>query len=261
MTVRLAQSIANAWKASAFARLSKRADRHLKTVCFICGCGHSGTSLIANMLAGHPRVYIPLRETGIFLGSPGEALAGYQHLAKEAGSAGKDVLLEKTARHIEGLELLRQIVPRAKLLIPVRDGRDVAASIARRIDGGLAEGTQRWIGDNLRVLPERERPGVHVFRYENLIASPQHTLGRICAFLGIEYTAALLDFHQQQRLWFGERDIKLVQPTAHEAFRNWQINQQLFDGRGKWRNEYQDEDMFRFREEPARSIMAAFGYM
>jgi hypothetical protein len=40
-----------------------------------------------------------------------------------------------------------------------------------------------------------------------------------------------------------------------------QINQPPFDGRGKWRNEYQDKDMFRFSEEPARSIMAAFGYM
>jgi hypothetical protein len=40
-----------------------------------------------------------------------------------------------------------------------------------------------------------------------------------------------------------------------------QINQPPFDGRGKGRNEYQDKDMFRFSEEPARSIMAAFGYM
>lgn len=39
----------------------------LETYTFICGCGHSGMTLMANVLAAHGDVFIPLRETYAFI--------------------------------------------------------------------------------------------------------------------------------------------------------------------------------------------------
>ncbi len=53
----------------------------------------------------------------------------------------------------------------------------------------------------------------------------------------------LRNYHQSPRYFFTHRIEK--PPNAfgenHEAYRNWQINQPLFDGRGKWKNLTQEE--------------------
>ena len=64
---------------------------------FICGCGHSGTSLLANMFASHPDVFIPLRETEIFL-TPETAESNFEMLRQEAQESGCRYGAEKTPR-------------------------------------------------------------------------------------------------------------------------------------------------------------------
>src|SRR6185503_15224565 len=41
----------------------------LERAAFICGCGHSGTTLVATILSAHPRIYVPLYESEAFLGT------------------------------------------------------------------------------------------------------------------------------------------------------------------------------------------------
>ena len=177
----------------------------MRTTTFIAGCGHSGTSLLANMFAAHADVYIPLRETGIFLaGSDEEAQEGWRQLQAEAELTGKPHLVEKTPKHVRSLAGIRRVVPQARFLLMVRDGRDVVASIARSF-GNARRGLDRWIDENRIVRAESTAPDVHVLRYEDLIVSPEAVLANACAFAGISFQESILRYHEEQRSGSGRR--------------------------------------------------------
>lgn len=230
----------------------------------VCGCGHSGTSLIANMLAAHPEVYMPHEETNTFLASEEEATVAFAKLRAAAELEGKRCLMEKTPRHIRFLSRIRRIVPTARFVVPVRDGRDVAASIARRRgDGDAAPGVKRWIRDNAIVARERTSPDVLVYRHEDLVADPRVTLGAICRFIGVPFREELLQYHEQKRLWFGQSDVRPGSGVGdeHNALRNWQVNQPIFDSGGKWKLELEEKDLEPLMKGIGRELMEEFGYL
>lgn len=230
---------------------------------FICGCGHSGTSLIANILAGHRDVFMPLHETGLFMKGADAARAAYLALCMEAERAGKDVLIEKTPRHISHLGLIREVVGAPLFIIPVRDGRDVAASLACRF-GHLDLGIERWIADTSIVMDERASPDVKCYRHEDLVDDPAPVVREVCRFIGLSFSIELLEFHKQQRLWFSQADVRKgsgANGDEHKALRNWQINQPIFDNRGRWRSEWTSDDMRDLTEGRGRRLMERFGYL
>lgn len=228
---------------------------------FICGCGHSGTSLMANMFASHPGVFIPLRETEAFMLAD-TAGRRWSALRAEAEASGRPHFVEKTPRHVLRLPLIRRIVPDARFVILVRDGRDVAASFIKRT-GTAAEGARRWLDENAVVLNERAAADVQVIRYEDLITAPGPSLEAACAFAGVPFDPAMLDYHATPRLWFGVAELKPgsgANGRQHRLLRNWQINQPIFDGRDKWRELLGADDLALFRTPEAREMLAAFGY-
>jgi hypothetical protein len=229
---------------------------------FICGCGHSGGSLLANMFAAHPAVFVPLRETGTFLRTREQAATMFEGMAHESLAAGKPFLVEKTPRHIRHLDLIREILVRPRFIIPVRDGRDVVASVARRDGYRAVDGIARWIQDNGIVAREQESDDVCVYRHEDLVAEPKAVLRRLCGFSGIPYDPAMLEYHRTRRDWFGVKsgaDGRLAN-TTHEQFRNWQINQPIFDSAGRWRSELSEADLRPLLDGEGRRLMEWFGY-
>jgi hypothetical protein len=234
----------------------------MNTATFICGSGHSGTTLLANILASHPDIYVPLRETEVFLKEPPERETRLQALLDEWRESGRPVLVEKTPRHIRHIPEIRELVPGAKFAIPVRDGRDVTASIARRT-GKPDFGARRWIKDTGLALKYRDDPDVHVYRHEDLVADPAGALREICDFIGVAYTDDLLNYHQEERLWSGAKRLKPVSPEGrkHKRYRAWQVNQPIFDSSGKWRETLTEEDLEPLLKGRGHQIMAAFEYV
>lgn len=229
---------------------------------FICGCGHSGTSLLANMFASHPQVFIPLEETAIFLDPAETAAARWAELAAQAAASGRPHFAEKTPRHLMHLDAIAETVSDARFVMMVRDGRDVAASFLRR-DGSAIEGSRRWLRENETLRAAEGRPDTLRLRYEDLVAAPQAALRQVCAFAGLSYDPAMLSFHETPRLWFGTGEIRKGsgrRGAEHRALRNWQINQPLFDGRGRWRDELAPEDVAFFDRPRPRALMTHFGY-
>jgi hypothetical protein len=232
----------------------------MKTATFVCGCGHSGTTLLANMFASHPQAHVPLRETEVFL-QPNPEQA-WEALRLEAEASGRPHFAEKTPRHVAHLDLIRRIVPGARFVLMVRDGRDVTASFLRRM-GEIETGRARWIADNRHVLAARGAPDVMILRYEDLVADPEGALRDVCDFAGLPFAPEMLRFHETPRNWFGVR--RLVKGDGrkgrqHRLLRNWQVNQPIFDGRGGWREALSAEQLAPFRTAPLREIMEAFGY-
>lgn len=213
--------------------------------------------MIATILASHPDVYLPLQETNIFFKWTPLAVFRYWKLKRAAFEAGKTFLLEKTPRHIRRVDRIRRLVPGARFVMPVRDGRDVVASLAKRL-GDPAEALDRWIDDNALVLAEQEAPDVLIYRYEDLVEDPARIVKRICGFLDLSFSPDLLDYHKNPQQWFKPTDASVE--TPHAVLRNQQVNQPIYDGSGRWRSELGNAELQDLVQGRGAQLMKAFGY-
>jgi hypothetical protein len=110
---------------------------------------------------------------------------------------GVRLLGEKTPDHILAAERLARVHPTLKLIDVVRDPRGVALSW-RHVGWGEHDAAfvaLRW----RRAVATAQRVGATLgprflqLRYEDLVADPQETLARTCAFLGVAPLATMLD--------------------------------------------------------------------
>lgn len=204
---------------------------------FIVGCGHSGTSLLLAILGTHSRICaIPFESYLVqkFTDRQAAYLRAFDQLAI---ATGKHRWVEKTPRHIRNIDQLLKIHPRARIIVMLRDGRDVATSIFKRT-GDLSAGIDRWISDNRAAEQFLDHPRVQRFRYEDIVADFRSALSNILSFTGEEYESQLSHFDQKERHYYSSNISRPPDQTEknHMQFRNWQINQPLFDGRGQWKS-------------------------
>ncbi len=107
--------------------------------------------------------------------------------------ASKDKVLwgDKTPHYILELEALTKLYPEAKYLYIIRDGRDVALSLLRKVWGpnNVYSCALQWQEANnksqFEIIKKLEQKGqLIVIRYETLIDEPESECERIYAFLG-----------------------------------------------------------------------------
>jgi hypothetical protein len=84
----------------------------------------------------------------------------------------------------------------------------------------------------------------------------------VCAFLGVPYDPAMLNYHERENLWYGKNDVRKTSGVGseHEDLRNWQVNQPIFDGRANWKSRLPPEYAVQFGREPALTIMRKLRY-
>jgi hypothetical protein len=232
---------------------------------FICGCGHSGTTLLATMLAMHSQVFVPLVETEIFL-QPDDNVARQRvdELQRQALAENRPVVVEKTPRHIYSVPRIRHVIPGARFILMIRDGRDVATSLGKRFGGDFELGLRRWVNDNQFLRAELGKPDVILLRYEDLVLAPEQSLRELCRFLGVAFETQMLNYHERRHLWFDRKELRrssALDIDGHHDNRNWQVNQPLFDGRGRWKTDLPPSYVERFKTGPIASrLMREFGY-
>ncbi len=125
-----------------------------------------------------------------------------------------------------------ELWPNAIILLLLRDARDVACSIPDRtgsIDGGII----RWVEDNRAGREFRSHSSVYGFKYESLIESCESTVKAVLDFLSEEYDDGVKAYHNPPRYYYSN---KIEKPETafgknHDQYRNWQINQPLFEVR------------------------------
>lgn len=233
----------------------------IKKTAFICGCGHSGTTLLATILSEHEDVHVPLFETNAFLkGNPSRWIL-LKRIRLGALLNGKRVLIEKTPAHIHKIDEMRSAMRGCRFILMVRDGRDVAVSIAQRQGGNFDAGVRRWIRDNNALAKQLKRPDVFLVRYEDLVQAPADTVRHVCEFIGISFDPKMLDFHKTPRRWFNRRLVGNAKLTEHHERRNRQINQPIFDGRGRWQTSLPTDMISIFTHGRAASLMRMFNYI
>ncbi len=144
-----------------------------------------------------------------------------------AQARGKFEWIEKTPPHIRFLPWLRARFPDAPIIHLVRDGRDVADSLSRMAWSNLDRDAHllRWawrVGRARRQLAGDPRS--FSLRYEDLVEAPEEAVRQLCAFLGLDYQAAMLvpDGSEGGLIETGQDHKELVrQPITRARLARW----------------------------------------
>jgi hypothetical protein len=222
---------------------------------FICGCGHTGTTLLTRILATHPDVYAVPYESRVFIDKV-PAFGELAGLLRAAAASGKPVFLEKTPRHVLHVPRIRKLLPQSKFIIATRDGRDVVASLWKR-HGDKRRAYKRYIKDSNASVDALSLPGTMLWRLEDLIEDPGRSLSEVCDFIGIPFTEQLLDYHKTPANWQGAANSG---SSSNHSLRQEQISQPIRDTRGTWRSNLPPECLEWLSSPEARQIADAFGY-
>lgn len=204
---------------------------------FLVGFNHSGTSVSLVILGEHSRIHAIPYETKILEKESKLKFDFAMHnFNLRAIAANKHRWVEKTPNHQKYIGQILEWCPEAKIVMVLRDGRDVAASIKKR-SGDLNNAMERWVETNRQSQQFWDHPNVYLYKYEDLITDFEKTVTGILTFLGEDYEPSMLNFHNTNRRFYS---FKLQKPenafgVNHAQHRNWQINQPLFDGRGRWK--------------------------
>lgn len=205
---------------------------------FVVGCPHSGTTILTRCLGQHSRIHAIPYETGTFLSptTSSSVSSWHQKRLSEAYRVYKDRYCEKTPEHLWHLKRIFHYLPSSRVIVIERDGRDIAASLGRRV--GPRAASALWVDaiETGRIWSEDER--VQVISYEDLVKDPVLTLTRCAAGLGLQFEAQMLTPNPEwswQPRSRGDR--------AHGERRKQQVAKPLFDGRGRWRRDLSTSDL------------------
>ena len=246
-----------------YVRQKLRGHRVSAPPIFLVGCGHSGTSILQRLLGEHSHIYGVPYESRIFEYENFKKWLTMKIWNRETVVRAKQRWVEKTPMHVRLIERIFASFPTARILFVVRDGRDVTVSFRKRF-GDFETGLKRWVEDNRSGLAWRDDSRVMTVRYEDLVKRYDETMPRICAFIGETFEEGMIAFHENPAYYHSEKVIDNPVSESgkdHKYYRNWQVNQKLFDGSGKWVKEMSEEEKARFKtDKDAMELLIEFGY-
>lgn len=227
---------------------------------FIVGCGHSGTTMLRHVLGMHSRLYAVPYESRIFFHSGFKIRLAAWAWSLTAISLGKTRWIEKTPSHIHRMGQILQSYPDARILLLIRDGRNVAISLRKRW-GDFERSARRWVEDNRAGEPYWNHPSVMVLKYEDLVSNFEHELKGVCAFIGEPFEDAFLRFSQTAENQGGSRqaDEQALDGAQPKELRDRQISRGLYGAEERWRQQMTDEERSRFKA-VAGDMLVEYGY-
>jgi len=122
--------------------------------------------------------------------------------AAYARTRAKPLVADRTPSNVLEIELLAQCFPTSRFVHLVRDGRDVVPSLVTMDFGpdDFASAALFWQARvrQGRAAGARLGPDRYLeIRYEDLVADPDPVLRGLCAFVGIEFDPAMLEYHRR----------------------------------------------------------------
>jgi len=198
------------------------------TPVFVTGLPRSGTTLVEQILGAHPLVTAggemghALREAARHLGpiekmTPVSDLsitalsslqAGYLRLIRRDTGVTTGYVTDKSIQSQLIFGLITRALPNARLIVVMRDPRDIALSIYRN---HFRLGTHRYACDLAHIatvikefrmqiaywrdlMPDR----LHIVRYEDLVTEPEAQSRALVAAAGLDWHPDCLTFHIQK---------------------------------------------------------------
>ncbi len=223
------------------------------TPCFIAGCGHSGTTLVASKLGQHPAIFTIRRESQIFY--PNKSLLHPKGIVKEwiyiSKQDQKICFVEKTPKHIHCLNRIRRLLPESKLILITRNPMDTIASLYLRFND-LSLSIERWNLDNEALLNWKEKPNTHLIYFEELIAEPERVFRDALTFLGLDWHSEVLEG--------GQSVYETHIAVENMKIRAQQVKKKIYKPESKWPELFSKEQQNRMIQETA-AISERLGYL
>lgn len=237
---------------------------NLDSPIFVVGCGHSGTSIMLRVLGAHRDIMPIERESALFLRSDYTLKKWFKEWDANCVNKGSRRWVEKTPPHLFQLQRFWHFRPNAKVICMYRDGRDVVCSLKKR-EGyvNIHDRIDRWVYDNAAALQFDEDPRLLFVKYEDFVTNPSECLVRVCDFIHEDFDEKMLNYSGDKISWYSDQDEKpknVTNQQEHHALRNWQINQPIFDGSGKWRNLMLAAEKQAFKKSKAQELLVRLGY-
>jgi hypothetical protein len=186
-----------------------------------------------------------------------------------AEKQGKKRWGDKTPGYIRQTRRIQRVLPEARFIHTIRDGRDVALSVIPLNFGPstITEAARLW---KKRVGWARHQSRnmdhyTEVF-YEDLILETEKTLRGVCAFIDLDWTPAMLDYHEGAGQRLAEKDRDLAKPGGRAQPAEARMQSHALakeppraDRVGRWKREMSEEDVAEY-ERVAGPLLRELGY-
>lgn len=228
-----------------------------KAPVFLVGFPRSGTTLLDQVLSSHSRIvcleereYFAIALASVFKDASKLAAMGaltddeietvratYWRSAREIAA---DVVIDKLPLNIIVLPLIKAVFRDAKIIVAIRDPRDVVLScyqqrfgmnvaMAQLLELERAAAYYNAVMSLLELCKERLGLDVHRVRYEDVVANLEREARALAAFVHVDFEPAMLEFHKTAL----SRDI--ATPSAR------QVTQPLYTRSiGRWKRYAED---------------------
>lgn len=273
------------------------------SIALIFGCARSGTSILGELIAAHPATHYIYEAHEVWemagLGPNGShrlteadatpevtaairswfesqahaSAPSTQSIASTSSTAAPPMIVEKCPRNSLRIPFLRLVLPEAKLIHIVRDGRDVTCSLRPGVGGDTWNHLKPPDWTELFKLPWAERcarlwlevvetaerdlavapPAAHTLvRYEDLVRDPRATARKIFAFLDLDWAPEIDAF------------LENISDEAHAGYhaqgatRRWNTADHA-RRIGRWRENLSQEERARVTE-ILSDALTRFGY-
>jgi LPS sulfotransferase NodH len=167
------------------------------------------------------------------------------------------------------MQKIAAVLPEARFVHIIRDGRDVAASLRQlwfRPGETYQDCIELW-ADRIRAARAQAATGLPYLevRYESLVAEPLAVLARICDFIEFAYDDAMLSYNERSRARLEEiRDWKLAGRLVTRAELigiHWHTHDAPSPDRiGQWKTVMSSEDV-RACDRAAAGLLEELGYL
>ncbi len=233
----------------------------MENTIFIFGCGHSGNTIINKILSNHKNIYGVDYETEIFLKRSNMILTFLNDFNKKRKYFNKKWFCEKTPKHVHHINKLYLFTKNPKIIIMIRDGRDVVASLNKRYND-FNKSVSRWIDNNNEWLKNIHKEDFHILKYEDFISNPELELKKICNYIGEEYDENMLNYKKESiQLSFDINKIEKIDCKNHNELRKYQVNQSLYDGTKRYLKDLTKEQLdILYSNTEFMKLMNLFGY-
>ncbi|MBX5440483.1 MAG: sulfotransferase [Solirubrobacteraceae bacterium] len=193
---------------------ARRGDRLLVAPAFVLSSVRSGSTLLRVLLDSHSQIHSPpelhlrdltVRQRSKYAKRAMAALKLDQDqldylfwdrlLHRELSAAGKSLLVNKTPSDVFIVDRIRACWPDARFIFLLRHPAAIARSRHRaRPQDSVERNVEMVLRYGNAVEDARRRLPGHTVRYEDLASDPETETKRLCAFLGVDWEPAMLEY-------------------------------------------------------------------
>jgi Sulfotransferase family len=176
---------------------------------------------------------------------------------------------DKSPPYVRKMARIGTILPEARFIHLIRDGRDVALSLTE-VEWGpesIPEAAEKWKQWIAKARRQAKRVDHYVeLRYEDLVTDPEPALRRVCDFVELEFSEEMLTYHERA----SERMSEVIREfqigggpllTADDRAQQHKFVSEppRADRLARWQRDMSEEDQAKF-EEIAGDLLAELGY-